>query len=46
MLAHELADCLWSVFVLAHMLDVGLEAAFARTMDDLEAFLSAKEQER
>lgn len=44
-LAHELADCLWSVFILADMLDVDLEAAFARTMDDLEAYLDQQEQE-
>jgi NTP pyrophosphatase (non-canonical NTP hydrolase) len=34
--AHELADCLWSVLVLADRLGVDLGAAFDRTMDDLE----------
>jgi NTP pyrophosphatase (non-canonical NTP hydrolase) len=36
-LAHELADCLWSILVLARLCDVDLEPAFHRTMDDLEA---------
>src|SRR5215213_6933972 len=35
-LPHELADCLWSVLVLADELGIDLEAAFATTMDDLE----------
>jgi len=35
-LAHELADCLWSILVLADRLDVDLEAAFLETMDQLE----------
>jgi NTP pyrophosphatase (non-canonical NTP hydrolase) len=35
-LAHELADCLWSVLVLADRLGVDLGAAFAATMSDLE----------
>lgn len=35
-LAHELADCLWSVIVLADAHGVDLEKAFSRTMDDLE----------
>lgn len=38
-LAHELADCLWSVLVLARAYDVDLERAFTRTMDELEAKL-------
>lgn len=36
-LAHELADCLWSVLVLARRLDVNLGASFSDTMDVLEA---------
>jgi NTP pyrophosphatase (non-canonical NTP hydrolase) len=36
-LAHELADCLWSVLVLAEAYGVDLERAFATTMDELEA---------
>ena len=35
-LAHELADCLWSVLVLAQLYGVDIEAAFRRTMDELE----------
>jgi NTP pyrophosphatase (non-canonical NTP hydrolase) len=35
-LAHELADCLWSVLVLADACNVDLESAFVRTMEDLE----------
>ena len=35
-LEHELADCLWSVLVLAQRFDVDLETAFATTMDQLE----------
>ena len=35
-LAHELSDCLWSVFVLASKYSVDLEQAFMKTMDELE----------
>ena len=38
-LGHELADCLWSVIVLAEAYGIDLEAAFTRTMDELEAHL-------
>ena len=38
-LAHELADCLWSVIVLADHYGVELERAFRDTMDELEARL-------
>lgn len=41
-LAHELADCLWSVLVLAHHYDVDLVAAFRQTMDELDTGISAK----
>lgn len=40
-LEHELADCLWSVIVLAQAHEVDLEAAFLRTMDELETRLSS-----
>ncbi|MET7354156.1 nucleotide pyrophosphohydrolase [Streptomyces mirabilis] len=30
-LEHELADCLWSVLILAHRYDIDLEAEFRRT---------------
>lgn len=39
-LAHELADCLWSVIVLAQAHDVDLEASFFQTMNELEAHLA------
>jgi len=35
-LAHELADCLWSILILADNYDVDLENAFLQTMDELE----------
>lgn len=35
-LEHELADCLWSVIVLAHQHGVDLEEAFVNTMNELE----------
>ena len=38
-LAHELAACLWSILVLAHLYDIDLERAFLQTMDELEAYL-------
>lgn len=38
-LTHELADCLWSVLVLAERLEVDLEEAFTETMAGLEAVL-------
>lgn len=41
-LAHELADCLWSVLVLADTYDVDLEKAFVRTMADLERKLGRR----
>ena len=40
-LEHELADCSWSVIVLAQAHEVDLEAAFLKTMDELEAHLSS-----
>jgi NTP pyrophosphatase (non-canonical NTP hydrolase) len=39
-LTHELADCLWSVIVLAHLHGVDLENSFTKTMDELEDHLS------
>lgn len=38
-LAHELADCLWSVLTLADTYGVDLEAAFTSTMRDLAEHL-------
>ena len=42
-LAHELADCLWSLRVLADAYEVDLQQAFLRTMDELEAYLAAQQ---
>jgi NTP pyrophosphatase (non-canonical NTP hydrolase) len=39
-LAHELADCLWSVLAIAGRYDVDLQQAFAETMDELETRLT------
>lgn len=36
-LEHELADCLWSVLVLANLYDVDLERAFTKTVGELAA---------
>ncbi|HOU13281.1 MAG TPA: MazG nucleotide pyrophosphohydrolase domain-containing protein [Anaerolineae bacterium] len=41
-LAHELADCLWSIIVLADVHNVDLEKAFGQTMDDLENYLTQR----
>lgn len=41
-LAHELSDCLWSIIVLAHEYDIDLEAAFFKTMDQLEARIQSE----
>lgn len=38
-LSHELADCLWSVIMLADKYGVDLESSFKSTMDDLEKYL-------
>jgi NTP pyrophosphatase (non-canonical NTP hydrolase) len=38
-LAHELADCLWSVLVLADNYGVDLETAFTGTMRELTDYL-------
>ena len=38
-LAHELADCLWSVMVLADAYNVDLETAFTTTMRELNDHL-------
>jgi len=44
-LAHELADCLWSVIVLADTFDVDLERAFLETMDELERHIASARAE-
>lgn len=40
-LGHELADCLWSILVLADALGVDLQRAFLETMDELEQQMAA-----
>ena len=35
-LSHELADCLWSILVLADKYNIDLEAEFMKTMDELD----------
>jgi NTP pyrophosphatase (non-canonical NTP hydrolase) len=42
-LAHELADCLWSILVLAQLYGVDLEQAFLQTMDQIEQHLKGSE---
>lgn len=39
-LAHELADCLWVLLVIANKYNVPLEESFLKTMDDLEKRIS------
>ncbi|MFC0629262.1 nucleotide pyrophosphohydrolase [Kribbella deserti] len=41
-LGHELADCLWSVLVIADAVGVDLEQAFTSTMNDLEDHVRAQ----
>lgn len=36
-LEHELADCIWSVMMLANHYNIDLERAFTQTMDELES---------
>ena len=35
-LAHELADCLWSIIIISGELGIDLEAEFVSTMNELE----------
>lgn len=39
-LAHELADCLWSVIILAQIHGIDLEGSFINTMNELEEHLA------
>ncbi len=43
-LGHELADCLWSIFVLADEYGIDLEEAFSRTMAYLDKRISKELQ--
>jgi NTP pyrophosphatase (non-canonical NTP hydrolase) len=40
-LAHELADCLWSILVLADVHGIDLEQEFLRTMQELEGRIAS-----
>lgn len=42
-LAHELADCLYSIIIIAKKYDVDLEKAFLETMDELKERASKNE---
>jgi NTP pyrophosphatase (non-canonical NTP hydrolase) len=42
-LAHELADCLWSVIIIADKYDIDIEKAFFNTMNELEERASKNE---
>lgn len=44
-LAHELADCLWSIIVIAHELGVDLETEFNKTMSELSARIEQQKSE-
>ena len=37
---HELADCLWSVMILANLHGINLEKVFVNTMDEIEKHLT------
>lgn len=41
-LRHELADCLWSLLVLADKYEIDLEQAFLDTTDELEQWICEK----
>lgn len=41
-LGHELADCLWSVLVIANAYDIDLVAQFDRTMNELSTAIRSQ----
>jgi NTP pyrophosphatase (non-canonical NTP hydrolase) len=43
-LAHELADCLWAIIVLANAYEIDLESAFFSTMAQLEQYIVGRLQ--
>jgi len=43
-LKHELADCLWSILVIANEYNVDIEKTFLETMDELEKNISLEEK--
>lgn len=44
-LAHEIADCLWSVIVIADELGIDLEEAFVKTMDELHERIERQKED-
>jgi NTP pyrophosphatase (non-canonical NTP hydrolase) len=44
-LAHELADCQWSIMVLSQIYGIDLEGAFLQTMDGLEQQIATERGE-
>jgi len=44
LLGHELADCLWSILVLADRFDVDLAAEFGRMTDEVERHLRGQDR--
>lgn len=45
-LSHELADCLWSIIVIADELGVDLEAEFDKTMDELNSRIERQKADK
>ena len=41
-LKHELADCLWSILVIANEYNIDMEKAFLETMNELEENISSE----
>jgi NTP pyrophosphatase (non-canonical NTP hydrolase) len=41
-LAHELADCLWAVLVLARLYEIDLQETFIQTMDGLARHIASQ----
>lgn len=42
-LKHELADCLWSILIIAKELNIDLEREFSNTMDELKERIKQKD---
>lgn len=40
---HELSDCLWSIFVIAHEMNIDLEKAYLDNMQELERKVRSNE---
>lgn len=45
-LEHELCDCLWSVMVIAKELDIDLETAFTKWLDQMHARIEREKVEK